>query len=210
VLTFCQDVCFDEGKTDPPANHFRHMINPNAYTDKQNFPENTLCGWSAKIPAAHAYSHERSRMVPIYKGDWGRLMKYDGYLCYREYYCTFATPPQGTFVQRCAKRDKPLGLWEKVPPPPTRRFRRMVAVVQPGDGDGQSANISFVERHDMDEGVEVSLDVTGGELKGDEGTGDPLPVADIPPRPEVGKKGEDDDYFEGENLDGELLEEGER
>jgi hypothetical protein len=148
-------------------------------------------------------------MVPIYKGDWGKLMKWEGYLCYREYYCIFATPPSGTFKSRTEKQS--IGLWEKLPPPTpprTRNFPRIMVVVQhgEGEGDGHDPNVGLVERHDMDETVEYPMELSGGEVKSGEGIGDPLLVEDLPPRPEVGKMGEDEDWLDGENHGGELVE----
>ncbi len=198
ILTFYQDVSFCEG--DPKANHFRCMVNPDG--DKLN--ENALSGWSAKV----APMNERSKLVPIYRADKGKLMHVGGYDCYREYFCTYAQLPTGTYKERVAKMSQRPGLWEKPAQlqPRNKNFRRMVAAVQPGDG--QQASVKLVERNDMQDDVENPVDITGGEVDSD-GSDATLVDTDIPPRPEPGTQ-DDPDAFEGEkDLDGRLYEDGE-
>lgn len=146
-------------------------------------------------------------MVPIYRGDKGKLMHIQGYDCYRFYYCTFAPPPPNTFKERCALK-KPPPLFTKLGDVQPRRVsRRMVARAETGaaDGDAQPYDPEFVVRLDMAADVEIPLDLSGGDL-GDLGSDDTL--QDQPRTFEAGSK-DDPDHFEGENPDYRLYEENE-
>lgn len=196
VLTFHIDVSFCE--RDPKANHFRLMIDPRA----GKFKENELSGFSAKVVP----DNERSKMVPIYKGDDGKLMHVGGYDCYREYFCTFAPLPSGTFKERLAKLTKRPSLWEKTSElaPRTMHFRRQIAGAQPIDAQPVSTENA---RPDMAADVEAPLDLSGGQLT-DTGVDEILADEDLPPPFEAGSK-DDPDNFPGEKLDEKLYEEGE-
>jgi hypothetical protein len=196
ILTFHLDVSFCE--RDPKANHFRLMIDPRG--DK--FKENELCGFSAKV-----VGHERSKMVPIYRGDNGKLMNVGGYDCYREYFCTFAPLPAGTYKERVAKLTQRPTLWEKTSelPPRTSNIRRRIVGGQLSNT--HAADVELVLRHDMAQDVEAPLDLSGGELK-EANTDDTLAEADLLLSFQPGSK-DDPDTFDGEKIDGRLYEDGE-
>lgn len=174
------------------------MINP----DGNKFEENKLCGWSAKV----APMHERSKMVPIYRADKGKLMHVGGYDCYREYFCTYAPLPSGTYKERCAKMTQRPSLWEKQSelPPRALHFRRMIAAVQLASVQQADSNAGV--RDDMAPDVEVPLNLTGGDLI-DAGSDATLADTDLPDRAEPGSKN-DPDTFDNEKLDDRLYEEG--
>ena len=205
-VSFCQQ--------NKKANHFRCMVDPrgSARRDPKDpkapkWQENELCGFSAKNIYGPGPGHlpERSKMIPIYKGDGRKMLRIGSHDCYREYYCTAAVAP--IIGDTWENRNKgSIDLWVKEGkiPPRTNNLRRRIAADEdrePGFDQehlAEQGSEDFVDVGNTPPDVEVPLDMTGGNVQGGTDASSLQPLTDIP---DQARGSADFDHVEGDDVE---------